>query len=900
MTFVSRLKLWQKIAVVAAAMSLPTIVSQYVLMREYGGQVAAADAQIAGLERVAVATDFSALVFAHEVAVVGTLYDMPRLAARLPEATRLIDEGFATLEAAFATADPQQVAAARTQFDALREPWRVLRQGAADLDRPTRQRAYEQMGQAALRLRSALAEGAGLGRIPSAEIAALVQLAAVQLPELFYYASGTQDAMSMMRTAGVGDFASRAELLLSGRRMAATLESIDESMQRLAAPSADYVADLAARRTAMTRAFEELQRHREVLAQASSLEGVAEPVLVSLLALTDSGAELQRAAAAAADRRLQALKAGLQRTSLGLLAGVLACVLLAVGLTWAVSRRTSAQMAHANATLQAIAAGRLDSTISVDGSDEINAMLRELAGMQRQLAERLAAERAVAAANARVRQGLDSSAIAVLLAGPAGEIVFANRAAARLFGALEGELRRELPRLEAAKLVGANLDLFDPAVAAAAANGGGPRGLIADLVAPRSLRLVIGSHTFSVLAYPVADEQGQRLGYGVEWTDLTQEAAIEREVEAVIGAAGRGELDGRVRLDDKQGFFLAISRHLNTLLEASEGVACDLQRVLGALAAGRLTEKVSASYEGSYAQLAADANRTVDRLIEIVGRIQVTAEQVNSGTLQLSSGNEDLSQRTTEQAASLEQTAASLEEFTSAVRQNAGNAAEANQVAIATRGIAEQGGEIVGRAIAAMQEINDSSRRIADIIGVIDDIAFQTNLLALNAAVEAARAGEQGKGFAVVAAEVRTLASRSADSARQIKALIQDSVAKVEGGTRLVDESGRSLGGIVTSVQKVSGLIAEISAASREQAQGVDELNRAVTQMDQVTTQNASLVEETSAATQALAGQAQSLSQLVAFFDLGTTAGGAREPSRTAPRRATVAAETAAPMLRSA
>jgi len=877
MSLVSRLKLWQKIAAVAAAMLLPTLISQFVLTREFTGQAAAAEAQRAGLRRVGIATDFSAMIFAHEVSVVGTLYGMPRFAVRLPANTGRIDTALATLEREIAAADPREVAAARPHFDALRAPWRTLREGAAALDRSTRQRAYDDMGQAALRLRSALAEGAGLGRIPSAEIASLVQLAAVDLPEFFYYASGTQDAMSMMRAAGVNDFDSRAELVLSGRRMATTLESIDTIMQRIAALDTDYGAALAVDRAGMARAFDELQRCRQVLAKATTLEGVAEPVLASLLALTDAGTVLQRAAAAAADARLQALAADRRHTTWLLLSIIVACLLGATGLTVLVSRRTSAQMAHANATLQAIAAGRLDSAIHVDGSDEINLMLRDLASMQRQLRERLAAERAVAAGNARVKQGLDSSASAVLLAGPDGEIVFANRAALALFGAREVALREVLPRFEAARLVGSRLDQFDAAVAASsAATGSGARGLVVDLVEPRSLRVVIGRHTFSVLAYPVADEQGQRLGYGVEWTDLTQEAAVERELEAVIGAAGRGQLEGRVPLEDKQGFFLVVSRHLNALLDASEGVARDLQRVLGALAAGRLDERVTAQYEGSYARLAADTNQTVDRLVETVGRIQQTAEQVNAGSLQLSKGNEDLAQRTTEQAASLEQTAASLEEFTATVRQNAANSAEANQVALATRAVAAQGGEVVGRAVAAMREINDSSRRIADIIGVIDEIAFQTNLLALNAAVEAARAGEQGRGFAVVATEVRGLASRSAESAREIKALIQDSVAKVEGGARLVDDSGRALEEIVASVQKVAGLVAEISAASREQSQGIDELNRAMLQMDQVTTQNAALVEEASAATQSLAGQSQSLAELVAFFELGSAAGGRR------------------------
>jgi methyl-accepting chemotaxis protein len=394
----------------------------------------------------------------------------------------------------------------------------------------------------------------------------------------------------------------------------------------------------------------------------------------------------------------------------------------------------------------------------------------------------------------------------------------------------------------------------------------------------------------SMMAYPVSDEAGQRLGYGLEWTDFTQEAAVEREVEQVIAAASAGQLGNRVRLEDKAGFALAVSRNLNSLLEATEHVVGDLQRVLAALASGRLTETVTARYHGSYGALAGDANKTVEKLVEVVQQIQLSADLVNSGAMQISRGNEDLSQRTTEQAASLEETAASIEEFTSTVKQNADNAAQANQVAAATRSLAEKGGEVVGRAVGAMSEINQSSRRIADIIGVIDGIAFQTNLLALNAAVEAARAGEQGRGFAVVASEVRSLAGRSADAAREIKKLIQDSVAKADNGSQLVDESGRTLGEIVASVKRMSDLIAEISAASREQATGVEEVNRAVMQMDQVTTQNATLVDEASSSAHALSGQATTLSELVAFFELGN-AQERRSAARHAPEAAPATGE---------
>jgi methyl-accepting chemotaxis protein len=253
----------------------------------------------------------------------------------------------------------------------------------------------------------------------------------------------------------------------------------------------------------------------------------------------------------------------------------------------------------------------------------------------------------------------------------------------------------------------------------------------------------------------------------------------------------------------------------------------------------------------------------------VIRTMNLAATEVRAGAEEISRGNADLSRRTEEQASSLEETSSSMEEMTSTVKNNADNAAQANQLAAAARAQAERGGSVVGAAVAAMGEINASSKRIADIIGVIDAIAFQTNLLALNAAVEAARAGEQGRGFAVVASEVRNLASRSAGAAREIKGLIQDSVGKVAEGTKLVDESGKVLEEIVIGVKKVTEVVAEIASSSREQSAGIEQVNKTITMMDDVTQQNAVLVEEASAAAQALTEQATNLTQLIARYRVG-------------------------------
>jgi methyl-accepting chemotaxis protein len=283
---------------------------------------------------------------------------------------------------------------------------------------------------------------------------------------------------------------------------------------------------------------------------------------------------------------------------------------------------------------------------------------------------------------------------------------------------------------------------------------------------------------------------------------------------------------------------------------------------------------------GEIEALCRGVNAMLDNTVELVRRVKTAAAEVQTGAEEISRGNLNLSQRTEEQASSLEETASSMEEMTSTVRQTADNAGQANQLAMAARQQAEKGGAVVNSAISAMGGINTASKKIADIIGVIDEIAFQTNLLALNAAVEAARAGEQGRGFAVVATEVRNLAGRSATAAKEIKALIQDSVARVDAGSKLVDESGRTLGDIVSAVKKVTDIVAEIAAASREQSSGIEQVNKAVMQMDQTTQQNAALVEEASAASQAIVEQAQALNGMIARYKVDDAS--ERSPKRAA------------------
>jgi methyl-accepting chemotaxis protein len=325
------------------------------------------------------------------------------------------------------------------------------------------------------------------------------------------------------------------------------------------------------------------------------------------------------------------------------------------------------------------------------------------------------------------------------------------------------------------------------------------------------------------------------------------------------------------------------------LIRAIVGPVNEAVKVANAVASGDLTSRIHVDSNNETGRLMLALKQMNDNLVDLVDKVRTSSDSIYTASSEIASGNSDLSQRTEEQASSLEETASSMEELTSTVRQNADNARQANQLASGASEVAVRGGAVVGQVVETMSAINDSSKKIVDIISVIDGIAFQTNILALNAAVEAARAGEQGRGFAVVATEVRTLAQRSAAAAKEIKELIGDSVSKVENGTRLVDEAGATMNEIVNSVRRVTDIMAEISAASQEQSSGIEQVNQAVAQMDEATQQNAALVEEAAAAAESMQEQAHALSQAVAVFKLSGGMNMAETPVKRSNRPVSVA-----------
>ncbi|KRG64096.1 hypothetical protein ABB27_16885, partial [Stenotrophomonas terrae] len=438
--------------------------------------------------------------------------------------------------------------------------------------------------------------------------------------------------------------------------------------------------------------------------------------------------------------------------------------------------------------------------------------------MRNQLGERHRQEEALHHENTQIRASLDASRTGMMIADNEHIIRYVNRSVVALLRNQQDTLRKAFPDFNVDTLIGSSIHRFH-------ANPARIRGMLDQLKKVHNGQITIGPVHFSQVVTPVFNADGSRSGFAVEWHDRTQELQLENSVANIVAAASAGALDQRLQSVSEAGFIQTLTTGINQLLEVVATTTGELRAMLSALAAGDLDHRVQGDYAGDFEAMKVDANLTAERLTGIVSQIKQCSLAINTAARELAAGNDDLSQRTEQQAANLEETAASMEELTSTVRENAASARHANQLAVGAADVAVRGGDVVGQVVSTMRAIELSSKRIAEIIGVIDGIAFQTNILALNAAVEAARAGEQGRGFAVVASEVRSLAQRSATAAREIKELIVDSMGKVDDGAALVAQAGSTMSEIVGSVQQVSDIVARIAAASQEQSVGIEQVN---------------------------------------------------------------------------
>jgi methyl-accepting chemotaxis protein len=413
--------------------------------------------------------------------------------------------------------------------------------------------------------------------------------------------------------------------------------------------------------------------------------------------------------------------------------------------------------------------------------------------------------------------------------------------------------------VDSRKLVGLNIDVFHQ-------HPGSIREKLLAMTGPWGTTIRFDNRTFSLTATPLTDATGVRSGYVVEWVEKTETLRSAQELASVIEAAAQGDFSKPIHLDRVTPESREVAKAVNAICSIVGEYLDHVDAVLGAMAQGDLTHRMDLRFRGKFLDLAHSVNDTIDRLSALVGQIKETGVELRGATGQIAEGSTNLSSRAESQAASLEETAATMEQMASSVRSNAENAERSNRLAGDASTRASQGRAVVSDAVVAMDQIEKSSGKIAEITTLIDSIAFQTNLLALNASVEAARAGDAGKGFAVVASEVRLLAQRSAEAARDIKALITESSSHVGKGVELVQRTGAALDQITSSIVDLAAKVGEISSATREQSSGVEEISSAIMRMDELTQQNAGLAEESAAAARALEGHAARLAELVDTF----------------------------------
>jgi methyl-accepting chemotaxis protein-1 (serine sensor receptor) len=470
------------------------------------------------------------------------------------------------------------------------------------------------------------------------------------------------------------------------------------------------------------------------------------------------------------------------------------------------------------------------------------------------MTERLTArEKEVATANEnlRLRIALDNVGTNVMIADNERNIIYMNKSIVPMLSNAEADIRKDLPNFSVANLIGSSIDNFHK-------NPSHQKNLLATFTSPHKAEIRVGGRTFLLVASPVINESKERIGSVVEWTDRTQEVAVEKEVAEVVSSAAMGDFTRRIAEAGKAGFFMTLATNMNRLLQTSEVGLNEVVRVLSALANGDLSQRITADYSGTFGQLKDDANATSEKLATIIEDVRNAADALTSASEQVSQTAQSLSQSASEQASGVERTSASVEQMSASVAQNTENAKVTDGMSTKSASEAVEGGEAVSQTVAAMKQI-------ASRIGIVDDIAYQTNLLALNAAIEAARAGEHGKGFAVVAAEVRKLAERSQIAAMEIGELAINSVT-------VSDKAGRLLADMIPSIRKTSDLVQEITAASEEQTAGLSQISAAMSELNQATQQNASASEQLAATAEEMSGQAEQLQGLMEFFTL--SAGG--------------------------
>lgn len=866
--FINRLGIAGRLALVAGLLLLPGLILLGMVNHDKNVNIEFANKEIRGIDYLIPLKNLLVQLSEHRSASYASLTSVgnsdsssiAQIGKRVADAVNAMDAVDAEFGAEFNSADA---------WRQIKSDWTAIeQQNVAQLTAQASLVKHNEVIEKITELMVRVSDQSNLTLDPEVGSYYLMSVLTIRLPELMDHVSEHMaTAAAVARSGGAMDQQAKIQMAVVDQHIGERLRETEHDLAVAYSADSELKAGLANKQDTLfseTSKFSDLVKQNLYLAQVVNIS--ADRITSSGTSALQSLYSFYDAASPHLKRMLQKRIEGIEQqryTQFAAVIGVVAVVLL---FGYAIIRQITSNLRNVREVFSKITEGNFRSAIDLDGHDELGDLLRSLQIMQVNLNVDISDTRERALKSTRVERALDNVSSCVMLANNNLEIIYMNKAVADLFKNAEQDIRQQLPGFDSSMLLGANIDQFHK-------NPSHQRGMLAKLESTHKSSLEIGSRYMNIVANPVVDADGNRIGTVVEWLDRTHEVKIEREIAEIVEAVKAGELSNRIELANKQGFFATLSAGINQLTDVIENVFNDIGSTMQSMAEGDLTNRIERDYQGTYLNCKNDINATIDKLNEIFGQVSESAHFINNSSQEIASGNNNLSQRAEQQAANLEQTAASMEELTSTVKNNADNAQQANLLANNAKELAEKGGNVVKAAVSAMQEINESSNKIADIIGVIDEIAFQTNLLALNASVEAARAGEQGRGFSVVATEVRNLAQRSATAARESKELIQNSVQKVRAGTEFVNETGKALTEIVAGVKKVGDIVAQIADASVEQSAGIGQVNQAVAQMDEITQQNAALAEEASAASISMSDLSTNMVEMLAFFKTDKDAG---------------------------
>ncbi len=549
--------------------------------------------------------------------------------------------------------------------------------------------------------------------------------------------------------------------------------------------------------------------------------------------------------------------------------------ILLVGLIILTTRSNAKQLKLLDKYITEISSGNFNNHIDSKGTSLMSQILGRLHSLQIKFGADMDDVKAALNSAQRIESALNATSSNIMVVDRFRSIIFMNDSVVDMLKSVEEALRKDLPDFDCNNLLRQNIDVFHQ-------HPEHQKQILENLTETYKARITVGGIILDLVVDPIWGENKERLGTVVEWKNMTEQLAIEANIEQIVEDASKGLLSGRIQDNHLHGFEKKLSVSVNSLLESFSGTTQMLNKILSGMSDGDMTQRIEGDYIGELLDMKIAVNHALTNIETTLGQVKIGSESIGNMTNEVAVASDDLSQRTQQQAASLEQTAASMEELTSTVQHSSENTDQANTLAHTAATEAEAGIIVMSRTIEAMNDITELSKKIGEITSVIDSIAFQTNLLALNAAVEAARAGEHGRGFAVVAGEVRNLAQKSAGAAKDISTLIASTTQKIQGGTKLVEQTNTVFEGMVGKIKEVENLVSEIAATAHEQNKGLEQMNTAISHLDQMTQQNAALVEELSSTAGNMHDEANQQSEYIERFKISPNLAIASQPDLSA------------------